>query len=119
MGKWLLFLKIDIEGNEYDILDDIIDIQKNMSGMVIEFHSCNLMSNNIRNFIEKLDLDLVHIHINNFCSITKDNFPTVLELTFSAKKYNSKRNPDEFNFPDKDIDQPNNKYEEDKEIVFY
>ena len=118
-GDDCFFLKIDIEGNEHDILDDIIDIQKNMSGMVIEFHSCNLMSNNIRNFIGKLDLDLVHIHINNFCSTTKDNFPTVLELTFSAKKYNSKRNSDEFDFPNKDIDQPNNKYEEDKEIVFY
>ena len=113
------FLKIDIEGSEYRILDDIIQNQKNMLGLVIEFHDCDLMYNRINNFIEKIDLDLVHIHVNNFCSITKDKFPTVLELTFSAKKYNFKRDVNEFNFPNKKIDQPNNKTEEDKEILFY
>ena len=61
----------------------------------------------------------VHVHVNNFCSIGKDDFPTVLELTFSANKYNIKRGDNEFNFPNKEIDQPNNKEEVDKEILFY
>ena len=90
-----------------------------MIGLVIEFHDCDLMSDKIQNFIEKVDLDLVHIHVNNFCSTTQDNFPTVLELTFSAKKYNFKRDINEFNFPDREIDQPNNKDETDKKILFY
>ena len=90
-----------------------------MLGMTIEFHDCDLMCNKIKNFIEKLDLDLVHIHVNNFCSIAKNNFPTVLELTFSAKKYNHNREVDEFNFPNKEIDQPNNKEQIDKKILFY
>ena len=118
-GNNYFFLKMDIEGNEYRILDDIIQNQKNMLGLAIEFHDCDLMSNKIQNFIEKLNLDLVHIHVNNFCSVAKDNFPTVLELTFSAKKYNYKRNFDEFDFPNKEIDQPNNKEEIDKKILFY
>ena len=113
------FLKMDIEGNEYRVLNDIIKNQKNMVGLAIEFHDCDLMFSKIQNFIEKLDLDLVHIHVNNFCSIAQDNFPTVLELTFSAKKYNFKRDINEFNFPDKEIDQPNNKDETDKKILFY
>ena len=90
-----------------------------MIGIVIEFHNCDLMSDKIRNFIEKIDLDLVHIHVNNFCTATKDNFPTVFELTFSAKQYNSKRGVNEFNFPDKKIDQPNNRDEIDQKILFY
>ena len=118
-GSNYFFLKMDIEGNEYRILDHIIQTQTNMLGVTIEFHDCDLMCNKIKNFIEKLDLDLVHIHVNNFCSIAKNNFPTVLELTFSAKKYNHNREVDEFNFPNKEIDQPNNKEQIDKKILFY
>ena len=117
-GNNNFFLKIDIEGNEYKILNDIIKNQENINGLVIEFHECDLMSVQIEDFIKKLNLDLVHIHVNNFCSITKDNFPTVLELTFSPKKFNSKRNIDELNFPNKEIDQPNNKMEKDISVNF-
>ena len=113
------FLKMDIEGNEYGVLDDIIQNKKNMLGMVIEFHSCDLMSDKIKKFIEEINLELVHIHVNNYCSITKNDFPTVLELTFSSKNYNSKRNSNEFNFPDQYMDQPNDKYKEDKKLIFY
>ena len=84
-GDSPFFLKIDIEGNEYDILDDILKKKENLRGLAIEFHSCNLMSEKIKLCIEKLNLDLVHIHVNNFGPITKDAFPTVVELTFSHK----------------------------------
>ena len=118
-GSNYFFLKMDIEGNEYRILDHIIQNQTNMLGMTIEFHDCDLMCNKIKNFIEKLDLDLVHIHVNNFCDITTDGFPTVLELTFSPKIYNQARESNEFNFPLEGIDQPNNKDIEDKSISFF
>ncbi len=117
-GDNSFFLKMDIEGNEYNILNDIIKHQKNMIGMVIEFHSCDLMFEKIKAFIEKLNLDLVHIHINNYGSVTKDQFPTVIELTFSAKKYNLKREENENNFPVDSLDEPNNKNDEDDPIFF-
>ena len=117
-GDNCFFLKMDIEGNEYNILDDIIQNQKNMIGMVIEFHSCDLMSEKIKLFIEKLNLDLVHIHVNNYGPVTKDRFPTVIELTFSAKKYNLKREENENNFPVESFDQPNNKNDQDAPISF-
>ena len=113
------FIKMDIEGNEYRVLDDILENQKNLTGLVIEFHECDLMYEKIKTFIDKLNLDLVHMHVNNFCTVGKDNFPTVLELTFSPKDNNYKRNDNEFNFPNKEIDQPNDKNGVDKEIVFY
>ena len=86
--------------------------------MVIEFHSCDLMSEKIKLFIEKLNLDLVHIHVNNYGSVTKDRFPTVIEFTFSAKKYNLKRKENENNFPVESFDQPNNKNDQDAPISF-
>ena len=118
-GSENYFIKIDIEGNEYRILDQIIKYQDQLTGLVIEFHNCDLMFEKIKLFIVKLNLDLVHIHVNNFGILTKEGFPTVLELTFSPKKYNSKRSENDNNFPKRSIDQPNNKIHEDIDIVFY
>ena len=113
------FMKVDIEGNEYRVLGQITEHQAKLSGLVIEFHNCDLMLEKIKLFIEKFDLDLVHIHVNNFGIITKDGFPTVIELTFSPRKFNSKREENESNFPAQSLDQPNNKNEEDIRISFY
>ena len=122
LKKWgaeNFFLKIDIGGAEYSLLDEIIFHQDKMTGLVMEFHNCDIMKDKITNFINKINLDLVHIHVNNFCDITNDDFPTVLELTFSPKNYNQMRKSSEFNFPLKGIDQPNNKDIEDKSISFF
>ena len=81
------FLKIDIEGSEYRILDEIIKFDKLFTGLVIEFHNVDLHLKLILEFIRKLDLKLVHIHPQNLASVTVDNIPTQLELTFS-------KNPD-------------------------
>ena len=121
LKKWIsknYFMKLDIEGNEYRVLDQIIDHQEKLSGIVIEFHNCDLMSETIKLFIEKINLDLVHIHVNNFGVVTKDKFPTVIELTFSPKKYNYKREKNENNFPVKYLDQPNDKNQKDISISF-
>jgi hypothetical protein len=77
------FIKIDIEGAEYRILDDLIKIQKKISGLVIEFHSVDLFMNKIKNFIKKFKLELIHIHPNNCGALHGE--ANVLELTFSKK----------------------------------
>ena len=63
-----LFLKIDIEGSEYDILEDIILNKSKIQGIVIEFHEVSKNIDKIINFTNKLntDLYLVHIHANNY-----------------------------------------------------
>ena len=113
-----IFLKVDIEGGEYEILKDIISIQSKLTGAVIEFHNCHVMKNHIKNFIEEFELDLVHIHVNNFGEVTKSSFPTVIEMTFSKKKFNTLRSIDDFNFPDQSLDFPNNPEKEDKQLDF-
>lgn len=77
------FLKIDIEGSEYRILDEIIKFEKLFSGLVIEFHNVDLHLNLILEFIKKFDLKLVHIHAQNPAPVTINNIPTQLELTFA------------------------------------
>lgn len=78
----LIFLKIDIEGFEYRILEEILLHQKKFTGIIIEFHDIDYHKDLIRNFIDKLDLILVHIHPNNASLIDKNNDPTCVEITF-------------------------------------
>ena len=50
-----IFLKIDIEGDEYKILDQIIKNSENLTGLVIEFHNVSRnIINTIETFIKKL-----------------------------------------------------------------
>jgi hypothetical protein len=79
-----IFLKIDIEGSEYRLLNTIILNQDRISGLVLEFHDCDLHINLIKHFIQNFSLQLVHIHANNYAPIRLDDgLPLVLEFTFS------------------------------------
>jgi ABC-type Mn2+/Zn2+ transport system ATPase subunit len=95
------FLKIDIEGSEYRILDDLIKLQKKLCGVVIEFHNIDLFLNKIKRFINLNKLQLIHIHANNVGILLNDN--NIIELTFA-------KNPEtigtKIKFPN-ELDQPN------------
>ena len=107
------FLKIDIEGSEYEILHDIILFSNFINGLVIEFHDVHLNLNNINNFIDKVSLKLIHIHPNNYSSCI-NNIPTVLECSFE-------RDPvvisEIVSFPHY-LDQKNNKRNDDLKLYF-
>ncbi len=77
-----IFLKIDIEGCEYRILEDIIKHQDRITGLVCEFHDVDLHKEVIYKFINNFKLHYVHIHPNNNGLLDKEGNPTVLELTF-------------------------------------
>tara|TARA_B100001939_G_C16841886_1_gene573470 strand:+ start:85 stop:882 length:798 start_codon:yes stop_codon:yes gene_type:complete len=112
------FLKIDIEGNEYRILQDIIENQNYLEGLVIEFHNSDLMEDKIIDFSEQLSLDLVHVHVNNFGDTNNKGYATTFEATYSPRKYNNLREKDEFIFPVKGLDQPNNEKDADEKVFF-
>jgi len=79
-----VFLKIDIEGSEYEILEDLINEQARFTGMVIEFHDCDLHLDRIEAFIESVRMPIVNVHANNFEKLNGDALPRVLELSFSS-----------------------------------
>ena len=84
-----IFLKIDIEGSEYRILNDILKYQDKITGLVIEFHNVDLHKDLISDFINKFSLSLCHIHGQNpsgtdYLDINND--PTQVEMTFSNTK---------------------------------
>lgn len=111
-----IFFKIDIEGNEYKILDQLIEYQSCMTGLTIEFHDCDLHQDKIKNFIENFDLQLVHLHVNNWGSVNQNRFPSTLELTFSPKEFNTMTDKKK-KFPTS-LDYPNNPLFPDLPIEF-
>lgn len=75
-----IFLKIDIEGAEYRILEDILKNKEKIETIIIEFHDVDLHLNKIEDFIKKLNFKVTHIHANNYERII-DGIPLVIELT--------------------------------------
>ena len=79
-----LILKVDIEGDEYNILNQILKNSKKINALLIEFHDIQKNMHLIKKFIEQSNkLKLVHIHANNYECIDKDIDPSVIELTFT------------------------------------
>lgn len=109
-----LFLKIDIEGSEYRILETLIKNKEKICGMVIEFHDCDIHLKEIKYFLENIDIPLVHIHANNCAPVRiDDSLPIVLELTFS--KYGNVKN--ELLLPHQ-LDMPNNPLSDEINLQF-
>ena len=110
-----IFLKIDIEGGEYRLLDSIIENQNRLTGMVMEFHDCDLHIALIENFLSKFSLSLVNIHANNNGAIdNRTGIPHALELSFSSQVVES----NEFCSYPNSIDQRNNSFRDEIIINF-
>lgn len=83
INKKNIFLKVDIEGNEYQILKDILDLEWKLTALVIEFHDIHLHLDELQLFLKQLKyLKLIHIHPNNYGIIDNKGDPTIIELSF-------------------------------------
>ena len=113
------FLSIDIEGGEYELLEDICSFSKNLVGLNIEFHNVQDNLEKIESFIKRFNLMLIHTHINNFGQIVK-GIPSVLELTFSRhSEIDSFSNNKPISKLPIKLDQPNNADGIDYRITFH
>lgn len=119
LGQQDVFLKCDIEEHEYGILNDIIIHSKLFTGIAIEFHNINGKEhfNELLNFIAKVELKLVHVHVNNWFYYTTEQgcIPDVIELTFTSS--DNVTLDDDIKFPHK-LDMSNRPGGEDFQIVF-
>ena len=108
------FIKIDIEGSEYRIFEEILLNQKNFTGIGIELHDVDIHIDKIKAFIRNLDMDLIHIHAQNPAHVAENDIPTQIELTFAK---NPKIISSEVKLPHK-LDQPANPYLKEIELFF-
>lgn len=84
MNRDAVFIKMDIEGAEWQLTDSILTHAAAVTGMVIEFHNTarlrELFCATIRRYQEHFHV--IHIHPNTSCDYADDGFPTVVELSF-------------------------------------
>jgi hypothetical protein len=109
-------LKIDIDGDEYKIIDKIKDY--NFLGLIIEFEHFNKNFKKVERFIrDNKNLELIHIHGNNFSAIV-NNIPDSLELSFINKKLINIKKTNKMEYPIKKLDFPNDIMKKDIELFF-
>lgn len=115
-----IILKVDIEGDEYKILNNIIKNEKKIDHLIIEFHNAVINLKKILKFIKQNKyLKLIHIHGNNYGKVT-NGIPDVLEMTF-VNKVNYKRDKFKNNiqYPIYKLDYPNHRSREDLKLKFF
>ena len=116
-----IFLKIDIEGYEYEILSEITRHSKKLISLIVEFHDINLNLDKIKKFIvDNQYLKLIHIHANNFKEVNIDGNPNDIELTFvNINKIDIFKKKSQKNYPIDGLDYKNYKRKKDIELKFY
>lgn len=115
-----IFLKIDIEGSEYDVIPHVLQHGRDLTGMIIEFHDTGRLRTKFKQCMEAIleKFEIVHIHGNNWSGVSVDGLPDVLELTFVNKTYCPVFAPRREALP-LEIDQPNHPDRPDFSIKFH
>ena len=108
-----VFIKVDIEGSEYDILEPLLDNKNKINGLTIEFH-------NLKHLWEvflyvtsllKRDFEIIHIHANNVGGYIPGTIvPAFLEISFIKRELLSLSELESINdqnYPLAHLDKPN------------
>ena len=108
-------LKVDIEGGEYEFVDEFISQVSNnlelINCIILEVHDTKIRRNEFEKLVKGISqyFPVVHIHGNNCAGVSADGLPEVLEITFAnAGKDHGSRNfplvgkdfPNDSKFPD-------------------
>ena len=122
LGVKNIFIKMDIEGDEYETLNYISNYKKNIIGLVVEFHQINKRSKDFNSTINDLKSSfyIAHVHGNNYSKIDNvSNLPSSLEVSFINKEIVNKPVLKSKNkFPISGLDQPNKHSRPDIELNF-
>lgn len=109
-----IFLKIDIEGSEYRLLEEIIKHEEKFIGLIIEFHNADIHKKIIHDFFIRFNLKLTHIHSCNCGQLDANGDPLVFELTFEKDPKIIGEHP---KIPNK-LDMKNNPKKQDIQLFF-
>ena len=83
-----LFLKMDIEGAEYSVLDDIVTHRHRFTGMAMEFHEVGRHRARIEAFVAALEgFAVVAAYPNNAYPADAAGDPRLLEMSFVRKDF--------------------------------
>ena len=113
---------MDIEGNEYLCLPQLLPFLNKLNGMVIEFHNLAVTDMKFEMLLDEFSKEFYvsHVHGNNFFNLMdKTNIPPVLEVTFINKKLVSEKVVlSKQKYPIEGLDAPCDRFKDDYEISF-
>lgn len=86
-GEGRVFVKMDIEGAEYRVLEDVVSYADRILGMAIEFHDTGPLRPVFERTMQivRQRFEIVHLHANNFTPTYRDGFPEAVEITVARK----------------------------------
>jgi hypothetical protein len=115
-----VFLKIDIQCNEYEIIDQIVENFQQINMLVIVFYWINKNEEKFIHSIQKLrsKYKIIHVHANNFHDKLENGLPKMLEITLLNKKFIPESSEYVNDFPIDDLDYPCNPIREDISFSF-
>jgi hypothetical protein len=114
-----VILKSDIEGSEYDVIDQIVSYSNRIEMLIFEFHWIDKKEDTFLESVKKLqkNFDIIHIHGNNHFEKLSTGLPVIIEMTLLNKNNNKNSNQEHVtSFPIKGLDYSNNPFKED--LVF-
>ncbi|MFS4458483.1 hypothetical protein [Bdellovibrio sp. HCB2-146] len=121
-GRWIL--KMDIEGDEWNVLNQVdLPSLSMFDQLIIEFHHWRDDRDVYRKVYEKLfkNFCVVHVHANNHAPLLKDDchqIPEVLEITYLRRTSNLFFQANKESFPTS-LDFPNDPTQPDIELNFW
>jgi hypothetical protein len=81
------YLKLDIEGSEYELLEEVLLFKNQIIGLSIEFHDVPNHIHEINTFIGNLEMDMIGFNINDTGGLSDSKIPNTIELSFANRKY--------------------------------
>ncbi|MFM8768170.1 MAG: hypothetical protein ACKOD9_10520 [Rubrivivax sp.] len=104
-----VFLKMDIEGAEYALLDDIVSAAPRLTGLAMELHDLPAHRDRVIQFCAALrpHLVLVHLHANTYDGVDPVTaLPKVVEATWVSRRLAAEGLPATQALPRPGLDQP-------------
>jgi hypothetical protein len=108
-------LKVDIEGSEYEIFDEVVAMAHRIEFLAIELHDIEAHASEILDFTEKMSATHVvaHLHGNNFAPNCKAAaIPTAIEVVY-VRRPMTPIGDYAGELPRVGLDQPNNRKKPD------
>ena len=117
--KSTIILKIDIEGSEFDIIEQVVEFISQTLILIIEFHEILKQKVKFKTSLEllKSKFSLIHTHVNNYGEIDEFSIPNVCEFTFINQNM-YRENGKVSRLPRIGLDSPSTPGRPDREIIF-
>ncbi|MDR1317512.1 MAG: hypothetical protein LBK13_11640 [Spirochaetales bacterium] len=117
-----MFVKIDIEGGEYESLPGLAGHLDKINGIAAEFHNLMKHEKEFINLAAELadKFYIAHIHGCNYGGLIENtNIPDIIKITFINKRIvTGNIRPSEKHYPVKGLDFPDNPLKKDYALSF-